>query len=65
MMSTVTIVWVLMAFTSHNWTVPTLSFDSKELCEAAIVDMRKQVRAAGSFGPLNRKFDAYCVEVKK
>jgi hypothetical protein len=58
-----TVVWVLMAFTTHEWVSPTLEFNSREHCEAAIVSIQQQVRDQGwrRIG----HFKGFCVKVEK
>ncbi len=58
-----TVVWVMMAFTSHSWVVPTLEFNSQEQCEAAIVDIQQQIKDR-SWRRIGH-FKGFCVKVEK
>jgi hypothetical protein len=56
-----TIVWVMMVTTtSYNWVIPSMEFNSKEKCEAAIVSMNQQVKEKG-----RHFFKGFCVKVEK
>jgi hypothetical protein len=58
-----TIVWVMMAFTTHEWVSPTLEFNSQEQCEAAIVDIQQQIKDRS--WRRQGHFKAFCVKVEK
>jgi hypothetical protein len=58
-----TVVWVMMAFTSHSWASPSLEFNSQEHCEAAIVAIQQQVQDRSWWR--QGHFKGFCVKVEK
>ena len=57
-----TVVWVLMAVTTHGWVVPTLEFTSEARCVAAV----QQIKAHAPRHPLAAKQAAgFCIKIEK
>lgn len=54
-----TVVWILMAISSHDWVSPSIEFTTEAKCVAAVQQIRVEARKRDMWS------DGYCLKVEK
>ena len=57
----INVVWILIATTTHGWTVPTIEFSSEARCVAAAQQIKEQV----TIRKKHSTSEGFCVRVEK